>query len=328
MGKKSYALKMSVSSFNPSNSELLVSERKNRWLKWSVTGLSVFCLWLWCLQTFADPLQTIAQYYGFLFLGIGGAIAANSTGAGGGIVFVPSFTALGMDIDQVIATSVAIQCFGMTVGSLTWLYWFSHKAKPTAAALPSSTAPESLSLVIRALLICAPASVAGMWLVQYLPLPPIGDVKLIFSIFSLVFGVLVLGQVAMIGDKVRHIEQSFSWANIALLSVASFFGGIITAWISVGVGEIIAVMLLLLGFSVMYSVAVGVMVSAITVIAGIADFALQGLVVTEVLLFAAPGAMIGGFIARFIAQALGGMRLKIFLGTWILLVGILGVLPI
>ncbi|WP_171022408.1 sulfite exporter TauE/SafE family protein [Thalassotalea litorea] len=322
---------MSVSSINPSNSELLVSERKHRWLKWSVAGLSVFCLWLWCLQTFSNPLDTIAEYFGFLFLGIGGAIAANSTGAGGGIVFVPSFSALGMNIEQVIATSIAIQCFGMTMGSLTWFYWFREKDKVsqtrTSTTTPATKTPESLSLVFKALLICAPASILGMWLVQYLPLPPIGDVNLIFSIFSLLFGILVLAQIAMIGDKVSHTEQSFTRANFLLLMIASLIGGIITAWISVGVGEIIAVVLLLLGFSVMYSVAVGVMVSALTVLAGIADFALQGLVVTEVLLFAAPGAMIGGLVARFIAQAMGGMRLKLFLGTWILLVGIAGILP-
>ncbi|QDP02525.1 sulfite exporter TauE/SafE family protein [Thalassotalea sp. PS06] len=325
MSKKSNALTMSVSSVNTSNAEIQVTERINRPVFWCMFVFALLSVWLICLMSFESPLETIKEYFGFLFLGIGGAIAANSTGAGGGIVFVPSFSALGMEIEQVIATSVAIQCFGMTVGSLTWLYWFHRKNTVSNDQTTIAAAPESLSLIFRALLYCAPASILGMWLVQYLPLPPIGDVNLIFSIFSLVFGVLVLAQVVMIGDKVRHTEQSFSNANVVLLVIASLIGGIITAWISVGVGEIIAVVLLLLGFSVMYSVAVGVVVSAITVIAGIADFALQGLVVSEVLLFAAPGAMIGGFIARFIAQALGGMRLKIFLGSWILLVGIAGI---
>ncbi|TKB43112.1 sulfite exporter TauE/SafE family protein [Thalassotalea mangrovi] len=318
---------MSVSSVNTANEEIQVTERFNRPVIWCMIAFALLGIWLYCLQNFANPFDTIKEYFGFLFLGIGGAIAANSTGAGGGIVFVPSFTAMGMNIDQVIATSVAIQCFGMSVGSFTWLYWFSRKPKICAAGAVTATVPESLSLILSALLVCVPPSITGMWLVQYLPFPPVGDVNLIFSIFSLLFGVLVLAQVATIGDKVNHVEQSFSKANIALLVFASFIGGIITAWISVGVGEIIAVVLLLLGFSVMYSVAVGVMVSAITVIAGVADFALQGHIVTEVLLFAAPGAMIGGFIARFIAQALGGMRLKIFLGSWILLVGIAGVWP-
>ncbi|WP_158009929.1 hypothetical protein [Thalassotalea crassostreae] len=46
-----------------------------------------------------NPIELISDYVGFFFLGIAGAIAANSTGAGGGVVFVPSFDALGMQID-------------------------------------------------------------------------------------------------------------------------------------------------------------------------------------------------------------------------------------
>ena len=95
--------------------------------------------------------------------------------------------------------------------------------------------------------------------------------------------------------------------------------------LSVGVGEILAVILLLRGFSVMFSVAAGVMVSACTVLAGVPFFIYHQLISFDVLIYAAPGALIGGLVARHIAQALGAKKLKLFLGGWILLVGLIGV---
>ena len=69
-----------------------------------------------------EPQLVLKNYYHFLILGLIGAIVANSTGAGGGIVFIPAFTALGVSGLSALGTSLAIQCFGMTAGALSWLY--------------------------------------------------------------------------------------------------------------------------------------------------------------------------------------------------------------
>lgn len=274
-------------------------------------------IWASLISNNLNPLQIMSEYFGFFFLGIAGAIAANSTGAGGGVVFVPSFQALGMAMPQVIATSFAIQCFGMTMGSLSWLAFFNSDA---------SQRIEKPGLLYDALKYSAPFSILGVFLVQYGGVLPTTSIHAIFSVFSLVFGLVVLFHCFYLGTRSNHRGiTALTKFEALLIAVGSFFGGIITAWISVGVGEILAIILLLRGFSVMFSVAAGVIVSALTVLAGVPFYLEQEIIVSEVLLFAAPGAIVGGFIARYIAQALGAKKLKFFLGAWILFVGILGV---
>ncbi|MBX2849776.1 MAG: TSUP family transporter, partial [Acidiferrobacterales bacterium] len=60
------------------------------------------------------------SYWYFFILALFGAIVANATGAGGGVVFVPAFSILGIADQSIIATSFAIQCFGMTAGMIAW----------------------------------------------------------------------------------------------------------------------------------------------------------------------------------------------------------------
>ena len=68
----------------------------------------------------------LTQYGGFLLLGIVGAVFANATGAGGGVVFVPFFQQLAFSPEAVIATRFAIQCCGMTAGAISWLQFYRH----------------------------------------------------------------------------------------------------------------------------------------------------------------------------------------------------------
>ena len=42
----------------------------------------------------------------------------------------------------------------------------------------------------------------------------------------------------------------------------------------------------------------------------------------EVVLFAAPGAIVGAVIARYLVLWLGARRLKLLFGTWLLVIGI------
>ncbi|WNC71893.1 sulfite exporter TauE/SafE family protein [Thalassotalea psychrophila] len=283
-----------------------------------VIALLFIVLWSALFIQLENSLAKLQEFGAFFFLGIGGAITANSTGAGGGVVFVPSFNALGMAIDEVVATSFAIQCFGMTVGSISWLIFFNRD---------SSQKIERVNLLYQALACSIPMSIAGIYCVQYLSLLPVTSINTIFSVFSLVFGIVVLYHCVYLGKRSTHrgVKQ-LTKLELLLIAISSFIGGIITAWISVGVGEILAVILLLRGFSVMFSVAAGVIVSSLSVLSGIPYFINEQLINLEVLLFAAPGAIIGALVARFIAQALGPQKLKLFLGSWILFVGVIGLI--
>lgn len=71
-------------------------------------------------------------------------------------------------------------------------------------------------------------------------------------------------------------------------------GGIGSAWLSVGVGECMALLLLLMRISLALAVAVGVYTSALSVLAGGVRHIALGAIVLEVVLFAGQAALIGG----------------------------------
>lgn len=108
------------------------------------------------------------------------------------------------------------------------------------------------------------------------------------------------------------------------LAVIGYFGGIITAWLSVGVGELVVIYLLLRGICAKMAVAIGVIVSAITVWSAspIHIFSTNSQALYELVLFAGPGAILGGMLARKLALLLPVKVLKLFFSTWIILTGI------
>jgi uncharacterized membrane protein YfcA len=72
----------------------------------------------------------------------------------------------------------------------------------------------------------------------------------------------------------------------------------------------------------MITVCIAVCISSLSVLSGLP----YHLFITEsiswgVLLFAAPAAVVGGTLARYLAERLGPIRLKIFFATWILATG-------
>lgn len=265
------------------------------------------------LSIVIETFDWTSEYSSFFILGILGAITANATGAGGGVVFVPSFRLLGLPSDVIIATSFAIQSCGMAVGSISWL-WFYRKQ-------------NSLFQLLRVLKVSVPFSILGLWLVQYVPISAVTSVDNIFNVFSLIFGVVVLCHCILVKQcSYQNERNKLLKGEQVTIAVCSFLGGMITAWISVGVGEVLAVLLLLQGFSIMFSVAAGVIVSCLTVWAGLPYFLSGSAVDIDILMFAIPGAIVGAFMARFIAQAIGAKPLKFFLGSWIFFVGLYGLL--
>lgn len=273
---------------------------------------AVLSLWSIVWLFVPDPIRVTTDYWLFFPLGIGGAIAANSTGAGGGIVFIPAFTALGMSGADSLGTSIAIQCFGMTVGSVSWLlsiHGDKHGHKTT-------------HLTYRLLWLATSASVAGMLCGQYLFPVPSFPVSSLFRYFSILFGGILLF-IALRKHPNRHTQYSIRRGDVFPILITGFAGGAVTSWISVGAGEWLALLLFFLGFPTMVAVCVAVCVSAATVLSGVPyHIFIANSISWEILLFAAPAAMIGGSIARLLAQRLGPIRLKIFFAAWVLATGL------
>lgn len=278
--------------------------------------LVLFCIvsafWLIIFLKSTNPFQLLLDYWHFFFLGITGAIAANSTGAGGGIVFIPAFTSLGVTEVTALGTSLAIQCFGMTAGSISWLYSIHKK---------QHGGKQVIRLTHRLLLLSGFSAVAGMLFGQYIVIKPPLSITTLFRYFSITFGCILL-YVTLKPAPHRHTRYHVRHIDIPFIIVTCFTGGIVTSWISVGAGEWIALLLFFLGYPTMVSVCIAVCISSMVVLSGIPyHLFIAKSISYEILLFAAPAAILGGVLARFLAERLGPVRLKVFFAAWILATG-------
>lgn len=276
----------------------------------------------------ALDLTVLMGLWFFFPVGIMGAIIANATGTGGGVVFVPVFTALQdgtimippdlvqlatLKPEESVAVSFTIQCFGMSIGALTWAYsifvkdglaWNEKVSSQTLAAL--TFAP--LATGIPALLLTqAFVDVEGDKLIVW------------FKFFSLALGITLLiftwlqrRQAAK--DRKVWISPGEIWVLLGL----GILGGVVTALFSVGIGEFLAIYLILRRFPTKVAIAVAVWVSVVCVVTGFWDGYFGGLVRLEVALIAVPGAVVGGFLAKGIAQVLGSLWLKTLASIWII----------
>ncbi|GAA5191225.1 sulfite exporter TauE/SafE family protein [Ferrimonas gelatinilytica] len=244
----------------------------------------------------------------YLLLGIGGALIANSTGAGGGVLFIPVFQRLALSPEAAVATSFAIQCFGMTTGALAW-WRYARLQRRQEAALSWQPLPKLVLLL-------TPISWLGLALAHQLT-PP-ASLEHSFALFSILLGSALLALARQVKVAATAL-QPWHWP---LLMVTALIGGVITAWLSVGVGELLVLLLIALRIDVRVAVACGVMVSAATVWPGML-FSPPGSIAWPVVYLAGPGAILGAWLARRLASALPALALKRFFAAWILLTGLL-----
>ena len=271
------------------------------------------------------------SYWPFFFLAILGAIVANATGAGGGVVFVPAFNMLNVGPESIIATSFAIQCFGMTAGTLAWRKYaatqrnvvYSSGSDHLSENPNSSSNNDVWQQYWPLVAVFAVPAVFGVLLGQYVfALNSAAEVKLVFKGFSVLFGISILLTTAYIVKTKRLHAKTIQFSQSLYLIAMSIgvVGGMVTAWLSIGVGELVAVMLILMRFPVRLSIGVAVSVSAICVWVGVQKYLwLTQTIDLNVLVFAAPAAVIGGTIAKRIVSFFSPVQLKIFIAVWILI---------
>ncbi len=241
-----------------------------------------------------------------------GAIVANATGAGGGVVFVPAFTMLELSASSIIATSFAIQCFGMTAGSVAW-----YKVLLIELQGAKSFVWKHYR---RLVLLFSLPSILGVIVGQtLLSLDSHQEVKTLFKGFSILFAVAIVFTTLHLAraQGAREIVPVSPFIS-ALMVCVGLAGGLITAWLSIGVGELVAVMLILMRYPVRLAIGVAVSVSAISVWVGVQNYLwIDPSIDINVLIFAGPAAVIGGTVARYVAGAFTPVQLKLFIATWI-----------
>ncbi|MBT0587468.1 sulfite exporter TauE/SafE family protein [Alteromonas oceanisediminis] len=280
----------------------------------------------WCVLVLWQPnsIALLQTYGAFSALGVTGAIFANATGAGGGVVFVPFFNHLGFTATTIVATSFAIQCCGMTAGAVTWYRFYRAQHR----------ADTQWSSLLAVLLLTIPTSWAGIWTVQLLEFSDqfnlhkdgVQQLHLWFGIFSIVLACAIYASIPLL--KRVSFSTSLTSLDKPLLLLIGFLGGMVTAWLSVGVGELVAVYLIVRGFNVTFAIASAVILSAFSVWGAVVyHIEFSQAIYWPVVLFAGAGAVIGGIVAKRVVLMFSVTKLKLFFATWVLLLGISG-LPV
>lgn len=233
----------------------------------------------------------------YMFVGVIGALIANSTGAGGGILFIPVFSSQDIGGLTAVGTSILIQSFGMTVGTIRWALHYSFEEK------------KHLRLFVKYILLCAPFSILGLLVEQYVFSISESTIERMFCVFSLIFGLLILIQSTLLkrSKEVNEISKN----RLFILPILSILGGYITGSISVGIGEVVALYLILAGASVVLSVSVAVALSAITVLSALPLHLVSNTIYWEISVYIVPGAIIGAYFAKTFVKYIGPYRLKI-----------------
>lgn len=254
-------------------------------------------------------------------VGVVGAIIANTSGTGGGVVFVPVFNALrehgvmSLDPLRITAASMAIQSFGMTMGALRWTDRLLHQPPIAAEAIEAYVRPRDYVLVaVLVLSLSLPAMLAVQRLATF-------DAHLVlvgYKAFSILLGLGLIAATWTI-NRARPERGRLEGADIAVLLLIAVPGGAITALFSVGIGELVALYLFIRHYPVLLCTGAACVISSISMISGSIWHIGAGTIPWEVVLLAAPGAALGGFLARPVALWLGARRLKTLDGGWIVL---------
>lgn len=252
-------------------------------------------------------------------VGVVGAIIANTSGTGGGVVFVPVFNALRewsvMDLQplQVVGVSMGIQSFGMTMGALRWTDRLYHQPKPEPLHAQVRIG-DFFTVVVTVLLLSLPA----MLLTQRLTAFDQHAVLMGYKAFSIVLGIALIVSTWTV-NLTRPERDKLERFDLLVLLGLAIPGGILTALFSVGIGELVALYLFIRHYPVLLCTGAACLISAVSVILGAVWHLEAGTIQWEVVLLAAPAAALGGFLARPIALWLGARRLKTLDGGWIVL---------
>jgi uncharacterized protein len=272
----------------------------------------------------------IARFFSHIWLfgpiGIFGAVIASSTGTGGGVVFVPAFNTLSaasamgtipmeiaVDPVKTIGISFLIQCFGMSVGSAVWIDRFFGGSQTARVEHV-----DGYSFIAIIFIVCA-ATLPALLLTQYFLFANVDGRALLtaFKWFSLILGIVLLVFTWAL-KRVRPSRFSPDLTDYYWFMGLGAVGGVITAFFSVGVGELIAVYMILRKYPTTSAIAVAVVVSALAVLSGVTYHVINQNIIWPIGLTAIPGAMIGGYIARLFAGWLGPLWLKTFASLWII----------
>ena len=262
----------------------------------------------------AAPIALALEYGVFALVGVVAAVFASATGAGGGVVFVPLFSQLEFAPDAILATSFSIQLFGMTAGALTWMAFYRREKRRDQNW-------QELALILG---LTVPFAVVSMVVTQWTEWPEPAALHHIFALFSIVLALAIFASVPLL--KRRFYRRRLERTDLIMLPLISLVGGVVTAWLSVGVGELVAIYLIFRRFETTFAVAVAVILTAGVVWCGSGyHFIESQAMIWPVIAFAGLGAVAGGVLAKRVVLYFSATNLKLFFASWVLFSGVASV---
>ncbi len=165
---------------------------------------------------FPAPGALAARNWPLVLVGFAGAVIGNVTAIGGGLVFVPVMIFV-YALDPVSSLKLAFmsQAVGMTSGATGWL---------NRGEVP-----------LRLLRWTVPTLILGALVSSFVIRPNPMLVKGLFGPVTIIAGLLTLYTL----NRQGGLPDLPARANPAVAAV-SFFGGLITGWVAIGEGEIVA----------------------------------------------------------------------------------------
>lgn len=270
-----------------------------------VLGLVTFML-AWSIGYFSlmsNALDLLATNWPFILVGFVGAVVGNTTAIGGGLVFIPVLI-FGYHLAPVDALKTAIisQAFGMTSGAVAW----SREKK-----VPWHIVPWAL-----------PGLIIGSSISSLVIHPNAMLVKGLFGPVSIALGTLLL---LMQLPKTNAQEQTWSRTAKGATIAASLVGGLLTGWVAIGEGEIVAATLMLgFGFAAQRAIALGVVLLSFTslYLASLHITVLGG-VPWDIAAFTGLGCVFGAQLAPALTRLTDQRSLKIYFAVVAILDGLL-----
>ncbi len=240
---------------------------------------------------FPHPAALFERNAVFILIGFFGALLGNISAVGGGIVFIPVII-FAFHLEPVTALKIALasQAFGMTSGAIGWM--------------------QKRIVPLRALKLTVPGLLLGSAVGSLVIHPSALLVKLFFGPVSILLGVLtiVLSKRGVEPNQTTAIPRSAAGP----LFIISVVGGLITGWIAIGEGELVAA-LLMLGYGLNAAACIGLGVVLLSInsifLAAIHQFFLGG-IPWDYAVFTVLGCVFGARLAPFLSKRSNPMVLK------------------
>ncbi|MFA6456542.1 MAG: sulfite exporter TauE/SafE family protein [Bacteroidota bacterium] len=264
--------------------------------RYVTTGMILFTL-LWLivfLFVFPDPVGLAAKHWPLVLVGVAGSFIGNITAIGGGLVFIPVLI-FGYHISPIAALKLAFvtQAAGMTSGAIGWL----HRGEVPLGLLKWTV----------------PSLIIGTAVSTFMLHPNGMVVKSLFGPVSLLAGVLTLITI----DRRGSLETLPEKAALPVFFI-SILGGLVTGWVAIGEGEIIAAFCMLVyGLRSTYAIGLGVVLLSINsiILALVHGFYFGG-VPWDMAIFTIFGVLWGGRLGPYLSQWISVRTTKIIF-AWI-----------